>query len=225
MRRIIRVVIAVILVLIAGIAIYFTTAWVLSRFGVGGEEGGKPEITMYIMTNGVHTDLIVPVKNPYRDWNIVVPFRNTKNNDTTARYIAFGWGDRPFYLETPTWSDLKFSTALKAGLGLDRSAMHVTFYRTILEDKDCIRIDIRNDQYQRLIQYIDSSFELDSAKLPKLIPTNATYGGTDAFYEAKGYYSIFKTCNSWVNTGLKVAGLKAALWAPFDWCIFHQYRK
>lgn len=91
------------------------------------------------------------------------------------------------------------------------------------ENQHCVRIDISRDQYRRLIQYIDKTFDTDSTGLPHLIPTNAVYSGADAFYEAKGSYNLFKTCNTWTNKGLKVAGQKASLWAPFDWCIFYQY--
>ena len=31
-----------------------------------------------------------------------------------VRYIVFGWGGRAFYLETPTWSELKAAPVLKA---------------------------------------------------------------------------------------------------------------
>lgn len=43
------------------------------------------------------------------------------------------------------------------------------------------------------------------------IPTDAVYGINDAFYDAKGKYSFFETCNTWANDGLKEAGQKARL--------------
>ncbi|TIW01591.1 MAG: DUF2459 domain-containing protein, partial [Mesorhizobium sp.] len=49
-----------------------------------------------------------------------------------ARYIVFGWGGRAFYLETPTWSQLKAAPVLKA-LTLDASVMHVDVAGTIKE--------------------------------------------------------------------------------------------
>ena len=55
------------------------------------------------------------------------------------------------------------------------------------------------------------------------IPTDAVYGINDAFYDAKGKYSFFETCNTWANDGLKEAGQKAALWTPSDLGIFQHY--
>ena len=60
-------------------------------------------IELYILTNGVHTDLVVPVKSKYIDWSSKLPFENTKGQKTDFDYISFGWGDKGFYLDTPTW--------------------------------------------------------------------------------------------------------------------------
>jgi hypothetical protein len=36
----------------------------------------------------------------------------------------------------------------------------------------------------------------------------------DAFYEAKGSYSLFTTCNARVGRGLRQAGVKVSPWTP-----------
>ena len=41
------------------------------------------------------------------------------------------------------------------------------------------------------------------------------FGATDAFYEARGRYSPFFTCNTWSNLALKRAGLPCCVWTPF----------
>lgn len=48
------------------------------------------------MTNGVHTDLVVPVKHELMDWSQKVLFSQTKGKNTDFNYIAFGWGDKGF---------------------------------------------------------------------------------------------------------------------------------
>ena len=45
------------------------------------------------------------------------------------------------------------------------------------------------------------------------------------FYEAKGSYSLFYTCNSWANQALKAANQKAALHTLTDTGIFRHYEK
>ncbi|WP_396188532.1 TIGR02117 family protein [Flavobacterium sp.] len=180
------------------------------------------KIEIYLLTNGVHTDVVVPVKNEVFDWSKQVKFTDTKAKDSTAQFMAIGWGDRGFYLETPTWSDLKVSTALKAATGLSSSALHATFYNKMKEGADCKKITLDCNEYNQLIHFISDSFQLNGDKVSK-IETKAVYGNNDAFYEAKGSYSLFYTCNSWANQALKAANQKAALWTITDSGIFRHY--
>lgn len=180
-------------------------------------------IELYILTNGVHTDLVVPVKSKYIDWSSKLPFENTKGQKTDFDYISFGWGDKGFYLDTPTWAELKFSTAFKAAFWLSDSAMHCTYYKQMKVGDDCKKMMLTEKQYQQLIHFIDSKFDKDASGKYILIKTDAVYGNDDAFYDAKGSYNFTYTCNTWANNGLKAAGQKAALWTPTDFGIFQHY--
>ena len=183
----------------------------------------QQEIPIYILTNGVHTDIVLPIKNEHHDCSSQLKFEHTKSKDTTYQYVALGWGDKGFYLETPTWADLKASTAVKAASGLSSSAMHVTFYKNLKESKSCRKIQISLENYKKLIAFINESFQTKSGKFLK-IETNAVYGKHDVFYEANGSYSLFYTCNSWANQALKSANQKAALWTISDSGIFRHYK-
>ncbi|WP_432264675.1 DUF2459 domain-containing protein [Autumnicola psychrophila] len=52
---------------------------------------------------------------------------------------------------------------------------------------------------------------------------NLHYNSRDAFYYAKGSLNPFKTCNTWINSGLKNSKMKACLWTPFTQGIFYHY--
>ena len=188
------------------------------------DDGQKKEIPIYIYTNGVHTDIVMPVKNDLQDWSLKIPFANTKSKKTDYRYIGIGWGDKGFYLDTPTWADLKFSTAVKAAFWLSDSAMHCTYYNTMKEGDDCKMIMISRSQYENLVKFVEDKFDRDQNGNFMLIPTNAVYSDNDAFYDAKGTYSFLYTCNTWSNNALKAAGQKAALWTPSDFGIFQHYK-
>lgn len=188
------------------------------------DDGQKKEIPIYIYTNGVHTDIVMPVKNDLQDWSQKIPFANTKSKKTDYQYIGIGWGDKGFYLDTPTWADLKFSTAVKAAFWLSDSAMHCTYYNTMKEGDDCKMIMISRSQYQNLVKFVEDKFDRDQNGNFMLIPTNAVYSDNDAFYDAKGTYSFLYTCNTWSNDALKAAGQKAALWTPSDFGIFQHYK-
>jgi uncharacterized protein (TIGR02117 family) len=188
------------------------------------EDGEKKEIPIYIYTNGVHTDIVMPVKNDLYDWSSKIPFANTKSKKTDYNYIGIGWGDKGFYLDTPTWADLKFSTAFKAAFWLSESAMHCSYYKKMTEAADCKKIMISKSQYRELVKFVDSKFDKDENGNYVFIPTNAVYSDNDAFYDAQGRYSFLDTCNTWANNALKSAGQKAALWTPTDTGIFQHYK-
>lgn len=181
------------------------------------------EISIYIKTNGVHTDIVLPIKTEIKDWSEKIKFSQIKSQDATMQFIGFGWGDKGFYLNTPDWSDLKFSTAFVAAFGIGSSAMHATFYKQINENKSCVKIKISKEEYRKLIVYIKDNFKLDVNGNPIWIDAT-TYGVNDSFYEAKGAYTLFYTCNTWANNGLKAINQKAALWTATDRGIFQHYR-
>lgn len=181
-------------------------------------------IPVYIFTNGVHTDIVMPIKNKEMDWSKKIPFENTVSKKSDFNYVGIGWGDKGFYLDTPTWAELKVSTAFYAAFWLGESAMHCTFYQSVTESDDCKKIMITKSQYRDLVQFVDSKFDKNTAGQNILIPTEAVYSKDDAFYEAQGSYSFLYTCNTWTNNALKAAGQKAALWTPTDFGIFQHYK-
>lgn len=205
------------------VLIYIGLAWCLSRIPVSPEKTGAQSIEVYILTNGVHTDIVMPARHALMDWTKEIRYEHTVSGDTTLPWIALGWGHRGFYLDIPTWSDLTLGLALDAALGLGSTAMHATFHRTMQRGADCRPIRLSESQYRRLVHYVRSSFSPDAGGHAVPIPTRAQYGPNDAFYEARGAYSILRTCNTWANSGLKSAGLRAALWTPFQQGIFRHY--
>jgi len=181
-------------------------------------------IPIYIYTNGVHTDIVMPVKNNITDWSDKIRFENVKSKKTDYQYVGIGWGDKGFYLDTPTWADLKASTAFKAAFWLSESAMHCSFYNEMKEADDCKKIMISEQQYRDLVNFVDAKFDKDAKGNYMFVKTDAVYGDNDAFYDAKGTYSFLYTCNTWSNDALKAAGQKAAWWTASDVGIFQHYK-
>ena len=210
--------------LISFLVLYIVAALFICKIAVNSDIAQKDKaIEIFILSNGVHTDIVVPIKNEFKDWSKEIRFHHTKSNDSLVNYLAFGWGDKGFYLNTPEWSDLKASTALNAAFGLSSSAMHTTLYKNMQENASCRKIKISAEEYQKLVKYISESFECDSSKRVQWI-SNYSYGNRDAFYEAKGSYNLFYTCNTWANNALKIANQKASLWTVTDSGIFCHYQ-
>ncbi len=205
-------------------ALYFGAGWACSRIAVPAERTDDPrQITIYIKTNGAHTDIVVPVRDSLVDWSREIKFENTLSRDTTYRWLAIGWGDQGFFLDMPTWDDLTPGLAFRAGFWLSESAMHATFYHDLSENERCRSIRITRDQYTRLARFIAGRFDRDTAGRVIPIETTAQYGDNDAFYEARGRYNLFYSCNSWANDALRAAGQRCCLWTFFDRPIFRKY--
>lgn len=203
--------------------LYIISALSISKISVNSDVSQKDKpIEIFILSNGVHTDIVVPIKNEIKDWSKEIRFHQTKSKDSLVHYLAFGWGDKGFYLNTPEWSDLKASTAFNAAFGLSSSAMHTTFYKKMNENASCKKIKISAEEYQKMVTYISDSFHRDLHKNVQWI-SGHSYGNRDAFYEAKGSYNLFYTCNTWANNALKIANQKASLWTVTDTGIFCHY--
>ncbi len=207
------------------LAAYFSGDFILSRIPASRSSMGyaKNGVTVYILSNGVHTDVVLPVRQDSMDWADVFPYGNTKGRDTVQYWVSIGWGDKGFYLNTPEWKDLKLKTALVAGLGIGETALHVTYYKQMLESQRCRKTMITRAQYSRLVSFILGSLETDKHGKPMLIETDAQYNDDDAFYEANGAYSLLFSCNTWTNNALKYANMPAGVWTVFDRGILRHY--
>jgi len=225
MKRFIKITARVLLIFFASIGVYLLSAYILSSLTIEAETSAADEIEIHIITNGVHTDIVVPTETEHIAWSDFVKHEHTQSADSVYKYLALGWGDKGFYLETPTWSDLKASVAFKAAFGLSTTAIHTTYYKKMKDSETCKRIMISNEQYTRLVDFIKSTFQSDGNGQLFHIATDANYGSTDAFYEAKGSYSLFNTCNTWSNNALKISGQKCCVWTAFDTGIFEKYKE
>ncbi|MES2513874.1 MAG: TIGR02117 family protein [Bacteroidota bacterium] len=197
------------------ILIWLLCAWLLPKITLNpllNDE--KNAIDIYVKSNGVHTDIVMPKTNEYFDWNTFIDDKNFSHIDTTYHYIAIGWGDKGFYLNTPTWADLKMKTVANALFGLGSTAMHVTYYRKIAVSNMVKKISISKSGYLQMVKHITQSFHLKEQK-PQLLP-HPSYGLHDNYFEATGTYGIFKTCNVWTGNTLKKANIPMGVWTPLE---------
>lgn len=227
MRRVLRAVLALLVVLIAAPVFYLLVAWTLGMLPVNADWRPTPEeqggVPVWVRTNGVHADLVLPAQTPH---DFTREFPRQQLIDLAREpallpfgWIAFGWGDRAFYLTTPTWADLRAGTAWRALTAQGPSAMHVEYLRRP-EDFDVRLLLLSEDEYARLVTFIRAGFQRDAAGAPVRID-HPGYGATDAFYEGVGSYSAVLTSNEWVRRALEHAGVRTARWSPFDRALLH----
>ena len=214
-----------VLITVGIIALYLFSAYLFGKIAVeGAQSNDERDYSIYLLNTGVHTDIVMPKENDLINWTEAFPISNTNAADTSAQLIAIGWGDKGFYLETPSWADLKFSTAFEAAFWLSSSALHTTYYNELPKSMEKVELKVSEKQYKLLITYIKRSVKF-SGKKAQFIETDANYGDYDAFYEGRGTYSLFFTCNTWVNEALKSSHQRSCVWTPFAGAIFEKFRK
>ena len=164
-------------------------------------------VTVYVATNGVHTGIVVPTRAGGTDWSGLVRPEHIADPRYAGHYLWFGWGERDFYLNTPTWRELSPRTVLRAATGSDTTLMHVDHLLAPWPDARPVRLS--SDEYRRLTAAIRASFADDARPIPG-------YGPADIFYPAKGRYDPIRTCNQWTADMLADAGVKIGRWTPFS---------
>jgi len=196
------------LILLAIPAVYGLAAVALPLVPVSGEPAGEG-MEVFVCTNGVHTDLVLPVSSEAMDWSGLLLRADFPLADPAASHVSFGWGDRAFYLETRSWGDLSPRTAWLALFGGGPSVVHVYYTASPAGSPDCGRLLLGEGQYRRLVAFVRGSFAEPVRPL-----LGASYSGDDRFYPAVGTYSPFVTCNQWTARALKAAGVPMGLWTP-----------
>lgn len=217
MRRARRIALRTLAALLAVPILYFLAALILGAVPANpGWHEAKQGVTIFVRTNGVHTWIMVPKVTPEMDWRPLVPGAHLKDPRWGAGdYVALGYGNRTFYLETPTWGDLTMRNAFLAAFGRGRSLMHAD-HDDHPQATDYQRpIRLSREEYRRLVAFARGSFQYDSAgqTMPLL---GRGYGGSDMFYEAVGPYSAIYTCNNWTGRALREAGVKVGVWTPLS---------
>jgi len=82
--------------------------------------------TVYLADNGIHADILMPVRAQGLDWSPLIPRRDFAALPDRSEWIAFGSGERHVYLDTPTWSQIRPRTVWAALTGGPR-VIHVEY--------------------------------------------------------------------------------------------------
>ncbi|RUM10054.1 TIGR02117 family protein [Rhizobium fabae] len=165
-----------------------------------------------LLSGPIHTDIAIPIDEETRAAFSFLDDTGFPLGHPNAEWLVIGWGGRAFYLETPTWAELKPMPVLRA-LTIDRSVLHVDLAGHITEPQPAVTaFDISDDQLVRLRHFMVDSFVRDTGEIVPI--PDAGYGEIDRFFEAKGYFNALFGCNTWTAAALRSAGLRTGLWNP-----------
>lgn len=165
-------------------------------------------VEIMVGTNGVHTEIIMPLVTPQKDWRTDFPVTDIGAPDAPYTHIAVSWGEREVFLNTPTWADLSIATALRALTG-GEGLLHVSHYVRPAPDDDFRPLRISAAHYARLVKRIERSVVPAQSRI-----SFPGYFAWDVFYAAPGRYRWNNTCNQWTSDSLAAAGVRTGWWTP-----------
>lgn len=165
-------------------------------------------VRVYVIDNGIHSDIALPratlgpmLAARLRPGDLADPRQAMRS------HVAFGWGDRDFYLNTPTWAEVNPLRVGRALVGAGQTVMHISHIDEPRAGPRARVLVLRPDELGRLRAYLQGSFGEGR-------PVRG-YGANDAFYVARGGYSLLHTCNGWTGAALRHAGVRTGVWTPF----------
>ena len=176
-------------------------------------------VEIFVVSNPIHAEIVLPIKTTTIDWRDRFAADCFLGDTRGASHVAIGWGDRGFFIDTPTWSDMRVSTAAKALFWPSESCMHVTCTNAEYLDDDARAVRISTAQYERLVEFINGSFQRGPDGSNRRIE-GARYGANDAFFGARGKYHCFNTCNCWAGRALKSCSVRTGWFTPLPKTVF-----
>lgn len=196
--------------IVAGVVLVMLSGWIGSsiprnRDWVEPAQG----IDIMVGTNGVHTELVLPLISHVKDWRDDLPVTDIPASGEPYTHVAVSWGEREVFLNTPTWAELRLSTAAQAMIGGD-ALLHVSHYVRPAPGPDNRPLRLTADQYARLVAQVEAAL-LPADRRRK----HRGYFDNDVFYNAPGHYSWRQTCNQWTSDTLAAAGVRTGWWTPF----------
>jgi hypothetical protein len=115
-----------------------------------------------------------------------------------SKYLEVGWGEDDGYRKP-----LTAAIAIKALAGSKRTVVLADGFSAVSEKVrsprfTVIKVDLSDRGFARLCRHIEQTYALDEAGRPIRLG--------NGWYRARGTYSAFRTCNTWVAEGLRRAG-------------------
>jgi hypothetical protein len=165
---------------------------------------GEPALTVYVVNNGYHTDLVLPREALATRRG---PAAAALSLVSPGPFVALGWGDRRFYIEHGV-SPRRALDGLRA-LFWPANASAVKLAplarspdRIWRDGVTPLRISARG--FEHMAARLDRTFELERGA-PVVLPEPSEDGGR--FFASRERFGALHLCNHWTAQLLNAAGL------------------
>jgi uncharacterized protein (TIGR02117 family) len=178
-------------------------------------------VPIYISNvNNFHAEIILPVSNEAFDWRQQLDLQQLGQDANKYKYLSFGWGDRQFFMNSSFDPITIFDVLFLPG----PSVMHVWGHSTpklqLGSAFELKQVNLSKAEYLKLTEFINNSFQR-SADNQAIYIKQGLYKDS-SFYEAKGNYSFFRTCNAWTAEALRVADVNTPVWPALASAVMNQ---
>jgi len=196
------------------LALFLIAAWIGSSLPRNSEWSEPTDgITIMVETNGIHTGIVMPVTTRIKDGRETFPTAGLPREDGQfPTHIAIGWGEKEVFLNTPTWSDLSPSTALRIVFHGGSGLLRVAHYVRPAPSPNHRPLRLREEEYARLVARIEQALPPEPRGAVRTVYTS--YEPNAVHYDATGRYTLGNTCNQWVGDTLAFAGITMGRWTP-----------
>ncbi len=172
-------------------------------------EGAPVEVGL--IAGPIHYDFLLPATGETRAALAFAAEGGVPLEAPGVAHVLVGWGSAGFYTTAGTYADVAASTVLRAATG-DGSVLRVEVYGALPPGFDYPRLTLTPGQYAALLAFI-----VDTRRGAAV--SGAGFSDTDAFFEARGRFHLFRTCNTWITDALRAAGHPAGAWTPTPYAV------
>jgi uncharacterized protein (TIGR02117 family) len=155
--------------------------------------------SIFVVSYGFHTGLAVRARDVQE---AVWPARR---DFPDADFLVIGWGEREYYPR----DDPGVWLALRTLLTRAQSTLNVIpvtgSIAHAFRDTEAIELRVPDSGFQRMVEFVRESYELDAHGRAIAIPSDLHDQGR--FYASPRTFHAFENCNTWVARALQRAGL------------------
>lgn len=159
----------------------------------------------------IHYDFLLPLSPDLRARYGFAESAGVPINAPEAEWLMVGWGSEAFYTTAGSYGDIKPATVFTAITG-DKAVLRLDVAGDVSAVEGIAYFTLSAAQYQALLTSLDSNFQRDQTGAA--LPLGAHFNDHDAFFAAKGDFSILHPCNAWVGETLRAAGVPFGIWTP-----------
>jgi uncharacterized protein (TIGR02117 family) len=180
--------------------------------GPGPDLSGPATHQIGLLQGPIHTDILFPLTPETRTRFAFAEVAGVPLNHPDAEWLVLGWGSAAFYTTAGTYADITASAVLTAAKG-DGAVIRLDALGPLPPLPNLRFLHLSEAQFQALLDQTTAAV----AGQTKLDHTGFT--GTDAFFPARGHFSLLRTCNVWLGETFRASGIPFGLWTPANWSV------